>query len=60
MQYIIARFVFVVVSSLTDFLDGYLARKKNNQVTNTVKMLDGIADKALVNSVLIILKQDKI
>ena len=53
LQYIISGVVFVV-ASLTDFLDGYLARK-NNQVTDTGKMLDAIADKALVNTVLIIL-----
>ena len=53
LQYIIAGVVFVI-ASLTDWLDGYLARK-NNQITDTGKMLDAIADKVLVNSVLIIL-----
>lgn len=52
-QYIIAGVLFIV-ASFTDFLDGYLARK-NNQITDTGKMLDAIADKVLVNSVLIIL-----
>ena len=52
-QYFIAGGIFVI-ASITDFIDGYLARK-NNQVTDTGKMLDAIADKVLVNSVLIIL-----
>lgn len=51
-QYIIAGILFII-ASVTDFLDGYLARK-NQQVTDTGKMLDAIADKILADSVLII------
>lgn len=52
-QYILSGVLFII-ASLTDFLDGYLARK-NNQVTDLGKMLDAIADKILVNPILIIL-----
>lgn len=52
-KYIISGVLFVI-ASITDFLDGYIARKKG-LITNTGKMLDAIADKVLVNSVLIIL-----
>lgn len=52
LRYIISGVIFII-ASFTDFLDGYLARK-NNQVTDTGKMLDAIADKVLVNPILII------
>ena len=52
-KYIICGVLFLI-GSLTDFLDGHIARKYN-MVTDFGKVMDAIADKILVNGVIIIL-----
>ncbi len=52
-KYFICGFLFLI-ASVTDFVDGHIARKYN-MVTDFGKVMDAIADKILVNGVLIIL-----
>ena len=57
-KYLVVGILFLI-ASLSDFIDGYLARK-NNQVTDFGKVADAIADKILVNGLLIVLAYERI
>ena len=58
LKYIIAGILFVI-ASLTDFLDGYVARKYN-MVTDFGKMIDAISDKLLTNTLIVVLACENI
>jgi len=58
LKYILSGIIFII-ASLTDFIDGYLARSRN-MVTDFGKVADAIADKILVNGLLIILAYDRL
>lgn len=56
LKYLVGGVIFMV-ASITDFLDGNIARKRGI-VTDFGKVMDAIADKMLVNGVLILLAND--
>ncbi|WP_076546038.1 MULTISPECIES: CDP-alcohol phosphatidyltransferase family protein [Halanaerobium] len=51
---IIAAAILFAVSAVTDFLDGYIARKYNLE-SKTGKLLDPLADKLTIVSILLVL-----
>ena len=57
LKYIIAGIIFII-ASLTDLVDGKIARSRN-MVTDFGKVADAIADKILVNGLLIILAYER-
>ncbi len=58
LKYIIVGVLFLIAST-SDFLDGYIARKYN-LVTDFGKVADAIADKILVNGLLVVLAYERI
>jgi len=58
LKYLIAGGLFII-ASLTDFIDGHIARKYN-MVTDFGKMMDAISDKMLTNTLIIVLACDNI
>jgi cardiolipin synthase len=50
-------FALFAIASITDYLDGYLARIWN-QTSNIGRMLDPIADKLLISSILLLVAAD--
>ena len=59
MNMVILGLVIFIISSITDFLDGYLARSFN-QLSKLGKILDPIADKLLITCALISLISNNI
>ena len=53
LRYVISCILFII-ASLTDFIDGKVARKYN-MVTDFGKMIDAISDKLLTNTLIVVL-----
>ena len=58
LKYVIAGVLFII-ASLTDFIDGKVARKYN-MVTDFGKMIDAISDKILTNTLIVVLACDNL
>ena len=56
LRYIISGVLFII-ASITDFIDGKVARKYN-MVTDFGKMIDAISDKLLTNTLIVVLTAD--